>query len=194
MWVGGGGTPVAEEARCIRSCCLYFFAVHADRHSLRNGISLIINTAGSKVKIGNEKKLQVAWQNFPTRPQGIYILGTNVFTRIAVNALISFASLFAKNKVSVGFGWRLKCSAGNSQSRSHFVPPPIPLHRQVIARIKFSTLDNIRAKYGAASLPQVHGGAPKKPTQQWVNERLAAFPRMDLPGLTTNEPPRTDLI
>jgi hypothetical protein len=100
MWVHGGGTPVEEEARCIRSCCLFFFAVHADRFTLRNGISLVIDTSNApKKKVGNEKKLQVAWQNFPTRPQGIYILGTTTFTRIAVNALIAFASLFAKNKV-----------------------------------------------------------------------------------------------
>ena len=100
MWVHGGGTPVEEERQCIRACCHYFFAVHADRVSLREGITLVINTANApKKKIGNEKKLQVAWQNFPTRPQGIFILGTNVVTRVFVNALIAFASLFAKNKV-----------------------------------------------------------------------------------------------
>lgn len=99
MWVEGGVTQVAEEGRCIRACCLYFFAVHADVHTLRNGISLIINTANAKQKVGNEKKLQVAWQNYPTRPQHIYILGTNMLTRVAVNALIAFASLFAKNKI-----------------------------------------------------------------------------------------------
>ena len=100
MWVHGGGTPVAEEGRCIRSCVLYYFAVHSDLHTLRNGISLIIDTSNApKVKVGNEKKLQIAWQNFPTRAQGIYILGTTMITRVAVNALIAFASLFAKNKV-----------------------------------------------------------------------------------------------
>ena len=40
-----------------------------------------------------------AWQNFPTRAQGIYILGTNMVTRVVINGLIAFASLFAKNKV-----------------------------------------------------------------------------------------------
>ena len=99
MWVGGGGTPVAEERVCIRACCLYFFAVHADVHTLRNGITLCINTANNSAKIGNEKKLQVAWQNFPTRPQAIFILGTTAITRVFINALIAFASLFAKNKV-----------------------------------------------------------------------------------------------
>jgi len=100
MWVHGGGTAVDEETRCIQSCCVYFFAVHADVFTLRNGISLVIDTSNApKKKVGNERKLQVAWQNYPTRAQGIYILGTNAFTRIAINALIAFASLFAKNKI-----------------------------------------------------------------------------------------------
>ena len=60
MWINGGSTPVEEEGKCIRSSCLYFFATHADRHTLRNGISLIINTANTpKKKVGNERKLQV---------------------------------------------------------------------------------------------------------------------------------------
>ena len=35
----------------------------------------------------------------PTRAPGIHILGTSAVTRVAVNALIAFAALFAKNKV-----------------------------------------------------------------------------------------------
>lgn len=151
MWVHGGGTPVEEEAACMRSCCWYFFAVHADRHTLRNGISLVINSANRpKKQIGNEKKLQVAWQNFPTRAQGIYILGTNMVTRVVVNALIAFASLFAKNKV--------------------------------IARIMFAEVKDLEKKWGGVeSLPEMHGGAKRLPTAEWVDERLSNFPRMNLP-------------
>ena len=62
--------------------------------------ALCIDTSNApRRKVGNEKKLQVVWQNFPVRPQHIFILGTSFATRIAVNALIAFASLFAKNKV-----------------------------------------------------------------------------------------------
>ena len=151
MWVHGGGTQVEEEGPCIRACCWYFFAVHADRHTLRNGISLIINTASApKQKVGNERKLQVAWQNFPTRPQGIYILGANMIARVAINALIAFAALFAKNKV--------------------------------IARIKFAELKDIEKKFGASEMPEMHGGAKKLGTAQWVDERLAQFPLMGLPA------------
>ena len=73
--------------------------MHADKNTLRNGITLVINTAGRTSKVGNERKLQVAWQNFPTRPQHIYICGTNMLMRVIINSLIAFASLFAKNKV-----------------------------------------------------------------------------------------------
>jgi hypothetical protein len=150
MWVHGGGTPVEEEERCIRSCCHYFFAVHADRFTLRNGITLVINTANApKKKIGNEKKLQVAWQNFPTRPQGIFILGTSAISRIFVNALIAFASLFAKNKV--------------------------------IARIKFAEVADIAKRCGKHNLPTMHGGEAKPLTKDWIESRLAAFPKMGLP-------------
>jgi len=150
MWINGGGTPVAEERNCIHSCCLYFFAVHADRHTLRNGISLVINTANApKKKVGNERKLQVAWQNYPQRAQGIFILGTSALTRIAINALIAFASLFAKNKL--------------------------------IARIRFAEVKDIEKRIGRMNLPEQHGGDKRPSTSDWVQARLASFPKMGLP-------------
>ena len=91
--------PMQSSLTRSSSLVLAVFAVHADRNTLRNGISLVINTAGRTSKVGNERKLQVAWQNFPTRPQHIYICGTNMVMRVVINALIAFASLFAKNKV-----------------------------------------------------------------------------------------------
>ena len=125
--------------------------MHADLRTLRSGISLVIDTANAPArKVGNERKLQVAWQNFPTRAQGIYILGTSAVTRVAVNALIAFASLFAKNKV--------------------------------IARIAFSSVAELARKFGAGNLPEIHGGEARAPTEAWIEERLRAFPRMDLPA------------
>jgi len=154
MWVNGGKKIKVEDERpTIHCCCLYFFAVHSDIFTLRNGVSLVINTAsavGNEKKIGNEKKMQVAWQNFPTRPQGIYILGTSAITRITVNALIAAASLIAKNKV--------------------------------IARIRFSNIDELEDKFGKSNLPEMHGGDSRPPTEQWVQERLRNFPLMDLPA------------
>ena len=82
MWIHGGGTQPDEEHACIWASTLYFFAVHADLVSLRNGITLVIDTSNApKKKVGNERKLQVAWQNYPTRPQHIFIMGTSALTR-----------------------------------------------------------------------------------------------------------------
>jgi hypothetical protein len=158
MWINGGATPVAEEERCIRACTLYFFAVHADRRSLREGITMVINTArqGDRKKVGNEKKLQVAWQNYPTRPQHIFILGTSAITRVVINGLIAFASLFAKNKV--------------------------------IARIEFSSVDKVGALIGTSSLPEQHGGVARPSTAEFVRARLASFPLMGLPPLEGGGP------
>ena len=57
-----------------------------DLVSLRNGITLVIDTSNApKKKVGNERKLQVAWQNYPTRPQHIFIMGTSALTRAAAS-------------------------------------------------------------------------------------------------------------
>ena len=66
-----------------------------------------------------------------------------------MNALIAFASLFAKNKV--------------------------------IARIRFADVKDLAKKWGGEALPAIHGGETRKPTEQWVQERLEGFPRMGLP-------------
>lgn len=153
MWINGGGTPEDQEEKCIRSCTLYFFAVHADRRTLREGCSMIIDTSNSpKKKVGNEKRLQVAWQNFPTRPQHIFILGTSIVTRVIVNGLIAFASLFAKNKVI---------------ARIEFLKRPA----------------KVGELFGESALPEIHGGPERAPTAEWVKARLAAFPLMGLPPL-----------
>ena len=52
---------------------------------------------------------------------------------------------------------------------------------QVIARIRFSDLKELSKKWGADNLPEMHGGSKRKPTSEWVRERLAAFPKMGLP-------------
>ena len=76
-------------------------------------------------------------------------MGTTAITRITINALIAFASLFAKNKI--------------------------------IARIRFSEVKELGKKWGAAALPEVHGGEKRMATGEWVKQRLASFPRMNLP-------------
>ena len=177
MYINGGETPIEEERNCIRASTLYYFAVHADIHTLRNGSSMVIDMTfkNNKVKYGNEKKLQIAWQNYPLRPQHIFILGTNVITRIAVNGLIAFASLFAKSKV--------------------------------IARIKFETVEGVSKVFGwreedlpkhyrkndvsSSSSGVVSDDDQKlKPSESdcmdvgvWIKQRLEMFPLMGLPDI-----------
>ena len=52
----------------------------------------------------------------------------------------------------------------------------------MIARIKFAEVKDLQKKFGLASLPEMYGGTSRKSTAEWVDERLANFPRMDLPG------------
>jgi len=100
-WITGSRvTENNKEAECIhiRACLLYMMAVYADLHTLRNGIVMVIEYKKKK-KVGNEKRLQVAYQTMPSRPQAIYIVGTNTIMRVAVNAMIALAAVFAKSKV-----------------------------------------------------------------------------------------------
>jgi hypothetical protein len=103
MWIQGreGGVPVHEEKACVRSAVLFVLAVHADLKTLREGLTFVIdatNTSNS-AKVGNERKMQAAWQSYPLRPQNIFILGTGPIKRFFINALIAFAALVTKSKV-----------------------------------------------------------------------------------------------
>ena len=62
MWISGAQTQVSEERGCVRAGVLYWMAVHADIHTLREGITFVIDTANqSDKKVGNERKLQKTW-------------------------------------------------------------------------------------------------------------------------------------
>ena len=107
MWIRTRPTQIDEEIYSVRASVLYFTAIHADLTSMREGITFVLDTAANpeqggafgSSKIGNEQKLQRFYQSMPLRPQTIYILGTNFFTRTIINAIISLASLFTSEKV-----------------------------------------------------------------------------------------------
>jgi hypothetical protein len=101
MWIRARPVQVAEEKDSIMAGLIYFTAIHADYKSLREGITFVLDTTENDMvtKVGNENKLQKCYQSMPLRPQRIYILGTNYFKRIAINALLAFISLFTKEKV-----------------------------------------------------------------------------------------------
>jgi hypothetical protein len=101
MWIRTRPTKVSEEGNAIRASIIYFTAAHADFISLRSGITFVLDTRSSNMdeKIGNEAKLQKFHQSIPLRPQKIYIIGAGYFKRLLINAAISIASLFTKEKI-----------------------------------------------------------------------------------------------
>ena len=101
LWIRGGDKTLPEEEQAlVRTGFLAWAAVHSDLHTLRRGTTMIIDTtAASAEKVGNERKLQKVWQSYPLRPQNIFIVGAGVIKRVAITALIKFASLFTSNKV-----------------------------------------------------------------------------------------------
>jgi len=103
QWVKGTKDPypVDIEAEVVKCAIMYHTAIHAGAVSLRNGISFVIDTSNNKEakRPKNHKKLQKTWQAMPMRPQSILIAGASKVTRLVINALITAASLFTKQKV-----------------------------------------------------------------------------------------------
>lgn len=101
MWIVTRPVPVEEEKLAISSSVMYFTAIHADMISLREGITFVLDTTNNDMvsRVGNESKLQRTWQSIPLRPQRIYILGANYLKRVLINAAITLASFFTKEKV-----------------------------------------------------------------------------------------------
>jgi hypothetical protein len=101
FWIKGD-QPVQkdEETLAIQAGLMYFFAIHADNASLHEGISFVIDVSKQPdKKIGNEQKMQNAWQAFPLRPQRIFISGAGQIKRLFINALLKVAAFFSKQKV-----------------------------------------------------------------------------------------------
>lgn len=74
MWINGALTREEDETRLIRTSCLMFLACHADLVTLREGITMCIDTSTAPdEKVGNERKLQETWQAYPVRPQHFFI-------------------------------------------------------------------------------------------------------------------------
>lgn len=151
MWIKGRGEfgpPPEREAASTEAGILYWLAVHADSTSLREGITLVIDTSGktSMTKHGNEGKLQKRDQSYPSRPQSIMIAGASLPKRTVINGLIKVASLFTKQKI--------------------------------LQRIKFASVQQAYESVPEASAPRYLGGGAGgiDDVQVWVKQRLSSFP------------------
>lgn len=100
MWINpDGGIEIKDENSVLHAACYFMIAMNADMHTMRHGSSMIMDVQVPDRKIGNEKKLQKTWQEFPNRPQHIILINASMIKRILVNALVKFASVFSSNKI-----------------------------------------------------------------------------------------------
>merc|ERR1711924_304371 len=53
LWMQGGRCEVKDEPAMFRTALNYFFALHADLRTLRNGITIVIDSSNSQVTIGD---------------------------------------------------------------------------------------------------------------------------------------------
>lgn len=146
-------TRLDEQEAYVNAGILYTLAVHADAVSLRNGISLIIDISKQSVtqpKIGNEQKLQNFNQAFPLRPQTILLAGASTAFRVVVNAVISVAAVFTKQKIL---------------DRIQFVSIP-----QAIERFDMASVPTYLGG----------GGGGITEVAAWTQQRLQQFPLPDL--------------
>lgn len=159
LWIiARGGIPAEDEVTAIRASIIYTTAVHADLHSLRSGITFIMDTSldDQQDKIGNKSKMQKFWQSIPLRPQKIMIMGAGYIKRFLINAAIKLASLVSKEKI--------------------------------LKRIRFVELDDVKRLIPETSLPVYVGGlfgrdAREDQLMVWVKHRLANFPAIPIDRL-----------
>ena len=100
FWIKGGVVEKEDEAKSIAAGIMYFMAIHGDDVSLHEGISFVIDVSTQPPKkVGNEQKMQNAYQAFPLRPQRIFISGAGTVKRAFINALLRVAAFFTKQKI-----------------------------------------------------------------------------------------------
>jgi len=101
MWIRARATGLEEERQVMTASVMYFYAVHCDFISLRSGITFVLDTRKRDMTalVGNESKLQRAWQAIPLRPQALYIIEPSIIKRTLINSAIYIASLFVSEKV-----------------------------------------------------------------------------------------------
>lgn len=102
LWIKASGIPPELETTSVRAGLIYTMAIHGDAGSLREGVTFVIDFTGNRTdlnQVGNEKRLQKVNQAYPLRPQAILFAGASLAYRVFINALISFASVFVKQKI-----------------------------------------------------------------------------------------------
>lgn len=103
MWIKSQtkAIPIGQEKLAIVSVMVYYVACHSDLHTLRSGISFVIDTLLQDYSStsGNEANLQKVFRSLPLRPQNVFILSSNYLKRLALNFLLGVAAAVTSEKV-----------------------------------------------------------------------------------------------
>ena len=153
FWIRSRPVQAEEEAIQVRCSCIYYTALHADLHTLRNGITFVIDTSNNSMDkpVGNESKMQKVYQSIPLRPQRIFILGAGFVKRLVINTLLSIASLFTSEKV--------------------------------VDRIRFAEMEEVKEEVDDENLPVYVGGGggglqSHEDLVKWVRSRINSIYRI----------------
>jgi hypothetical protein len=147
-----------DEQQCaVWAGILYHFAIHANPHTLRQGLGIFcIDTSHQPASTNKaaEAKMQKINQSYPMRPQTILIAGASKTKRIIINAIITVASLFTKEKI--------------------------------LKRIKFVSVAQAMEQYPTKGYPQyLPGGQGRQGGEEgdepmnvmeWTQQRIDSFP------------------
>mmetsp|Transcript_43242 Transcript_43242/g.73740 ORF Transcript_43242/g.73740 Transcript_43242/m.73740 type:complete len:323 (-) Transcript_43242:294-1262(-) len=145
------GVKKEDERAHVHASIMQYLSVHSDPRTLRNGISFVIDMAGKKEAVlddkkgngdSNKKLIQAFYQAMPQRPQIIMIAGCNFLMRTAINLSIKLASMFIKQKI--------------------------------LARIFFVSVEDAKSRLPEGNAPVYAGGAAAGITnhEEWVKMRL----------------------
>ena len=102
FWVRPNNEPIhlEDEGNFIKAVITYFVALHADIDTLREGITVVIDTSEKTTKHANEARLRRIINTMPARPQRIFILGAGYMKRMLINAMIKIVSKFSLQKIA----------------------------------------------------------------------------------------------
>lgn len=152
---------------------------------LKHGVTLVFDVRNKeqKNKVGNERRLQGAWNVFPLRPKHIYIYGASTFFRISFNLLLKVASVVTNNKVIQ----RIQFVSSLQQLSTNIPPTSLPKYmtqqsmedEQINDITEKMTQINLKQQQGIETNIISHNNTNNNHKQEmidWVRKRIAQFP------------------
>jgi len=139
--------PNMERAYCIGKL-LQWFAIHADKKTIHEGVTTIVDLSRHKkaASYGNEDKVKKLYHAFPMRSKSVKLAGTSFFIQIMLNFIIMIVSFVTRMNTR--------------------------------ERIRFVTLEDAVMSIPKKSAPKdMNGGAGEiKDRKEWVKKRVLSLP------------------